>query len=71
MQTTKDLWLAGFLQSKGYTVINYSILDPKKKLAEFNFNISDEDWKTLKLEFYNSEVSKVKWNIEKLKDLCY
>ena len=63
---TRDLWFGAFLKFKGYKVSDFTLLN---KRGEFWFDISNEDWKKLKLEFDNSDISKMKWMLESLKDL--
>lgn len=69
LKKTKDLWFASFLLLKGYDVFDYTKLSSNK--GEYIFDISDEDWKKFKLEFNVSNISKVKYFQEKLKDLIY
>jgi len=69
MNRTKDLWFASFLLLKGYVVQRYNVISTHK--GEFFFDIEEEEWTNLKLQFSNSEVSKVKYYQEKLKDLIY
>lgn len=68
MRTT-DLWFAAFLIHKGHTLSDYTVVSRGK--GEFCFDVSDAEWKKLKLEFNNSDLSKIKQVIEQLKDLCY
>lgn len=70
-QSTKDLWFASFLMLKGYTVSNYEILSANKIKGIFYFDINLEDWTKYKLEFSESDISKVKYFQEQLKDLIY
>jgi len=68
MKTT-DLWFASFLKLKGIKLIDFEILSRGK--GKFCFEISDEQWKLLRLEFMNSEISKTKQIMSELKDLLY
>ena len=68
MKTT-DLFFMAFLINKGYSVKKYDVI-AKGKISCY-FEIADEDWKSLKLEFNSSEASKLKQIIEQLKDLAY
>ena len=67
---TRDLWFASFLKLKGYEVKDFIRINEGKK-GKFQFAISDTDWKELKLEFDKSDISKVKYFQEQLKDLVY
>ena len=69
MKTTTDLWLATYLISKDVVLQDYKQLGPRK--VSFCFDISDDDWKKLKLEYFSSELSEFKQAMEKLKDLSY
>jgi hypothetical protein len=68
MRTT-DLFFMAFLIHKGHEVKKYEVISKGKISCEFE--ISPEIWKDLKLEFNNSECSKLKQTIEQLKDLAY
>jgi hypothetical protein len=69
VKVTTDIWFASFLKLKEYQVINFDVL-PKSK-GRFYFNISDEDWKKLKLEFDASAISKIKMHQIALKDMLH
>lgn len=68
-KTTTDIWFSAFLKMKGYPVVNFDVL-PKSK-GRFHFNIQDEDWKKMKLEFDASDISKIKMNQIALKDMLH
>lgn len=68
MNKTKDLWFCSFLRIKGYSITDYTKDNNK---VEFVFDIDNEQWKQLKIEFNSSEMSKVKWEIEKIKDMIF
>lgn len=70
MQKTTDIWFASFLQEiKNKAVTDYSVIKPGK--GEFRFDLTDEEWKKFKLEFDQSDFSKLKYGQERLKDLIY
>lgn len=69
MKATTDLFFAAFLVYKGNPVANYEAIGQKK--LKYSFNIDDEAFKQLRLEFLASQVSKIKQIIEELKDLAY
>lgn len=66
---TTDLFFAAYLVVKGFKVVDFIKVMPRK--GKFIFEIKDEEYKTLKLDFTQSEVSKIKQTIEELKDLLY
>ena len=68
MKTT-DIWFASYLQVKGYTLSDFEIISRGK--GKYEFDISADDWKSEKLTFSNSDISKLKMNFTGLKDLLY
>ena len=68
METT-DIWFAAFLKFKGYVLEDYTVIARGK--GKYKFTISKEDYKKAKMEFINSESSKIKQIMEELKDLLY
>jgi len=68
MKTT-DLWFAAFLQLHGIKLKDFVILSRGK--GQYDFDISEADWKRMKLLFIQSDVSKIKVLMEQLKDLLY
>lgn len=54
---------------KDYKIHSYEKLLNKK--VKCCFNITDDDWQKLKIEFNNSEIIKFKGLIEQIKDLLY
>ena len=69
MIATTDLFFAAFLKLKGYELKDFELVAKGK--GKFRFVISREDYKNMKLEFVNSDISKIKQNIEEIKDLLY
>lgn len=69
MKNSTDVWYIAFLISKGFEIKNYQIVNKGK--VNCYFEIDDEAWKKIKLEFHSSEISKFKAIIEKIKDLAY
>jgi hypothetical protein len=69
LQSSTDLWFCSFAILKGYKVAHYDQISKGK--ARYYFNMSDVEWKDLKLEFNNSDYSKFKQVFEGLKDLGY
>ena len=68
MKFTRDLWFASFLVDKGFNVEDIKIIDERR--SEFGFNIDNDQWRNFKLDFVNSHESRIKYNIEKLKDMA-
>jgi len=69
MKETTDVWLVAFLKKKGHEMTRYDVIG-RGKIKCF-FDIKDEDWKKLKLEFSKSELSEYKQIIDSLKDLAF
>jgi len=69
MKSTTDLWFASFLLHKGEKLKNYVKVGPRK--ARYEFEISEKDWKELRLQFFASEAQQIKLKQEQLKDLLY
>lgn len=69
VKVTTDIWFASYLKMKGYPVVNFDVL-PKSK-GRFHFNIKEEDWKKMKLDFDASDISKIKMNQIALKDMLH
>jgi len=69
METT-DIWFATYIiEVKNIPLKDYIVISRGK--GKFKFNITPEELKLLKLEFINSETSKIKQGQERLKDLLY
>jgi len=68
MKTT-DLWFASYLLLKGFKVTDFDILESRK--CKFYFDISNEEWKKLRIDYADSEVNKIKQKQNELKDLIY
>ena len=70
MIESTDIWFATYIiEVKGIPLADYSVLSRGK--GKFKFDITPEQLKSLKLDFINSETSKVKQGQERLKDLLY
>lgn len=67
--STTDIWFSAFLKAKGYEIIKFDVLSRGK--GRYYFQISEEDWKKMKVEFNASELLKYKYLIESLKDLVF
>lgn len=69
LKSTSDVWYAAFLMSKGYKIINYTVIARGK--VRCDFDITEEDWKKLKIEFNNSDIVKFKHYIDMIKDMAF
>lgn len=68
-KSSSDVWFCAFLVKKGNKIEEYDVIDKGK--VRCKFNLTDDQWKTFKLEFNNSELSEFKSLIDKLKDMAY
>lgn len=69
MKSSQDVWFISFLKIKGHEIDHYEVIARGK--VKCHFDISDDEWKELKLEFNKSEISKYKSIIESIKDLSF
>ena len=69
-KATKDLWFASFLKLRGYEVVDFDV-EKDRRRGTFYFNIDDDTWKHLKLDFDKTDLSKIKYLQGQLKDLLY
>lgn len=69
MKSSTDVWLIAFLMSKKIPVADYRKKEYGK--VECFFNLSEEEWKKLKLEFDNSEIVNFKTYLQRIKDLYF
>jgi len=69
MKEVTDLWFASYLKCNGFKVIDYNVI--RRGKGSYTFEISEEDYKKNKLDYFNSDLSKIKQIMEELKDLCY
>jgi hypothetical protein len=70
MMVTKDIWFIAFLELKNYNYVDYKKNKHSNK-AEFQYDMTEEQWTELKKEFGKSDISKVKYIQERIKDLIY
>jgi hypothetical protein len=69
MKNTTDLFFAAFLRVAGYKIIDFEVMAKGK--GRFYFEISEQAWKEERIKFNESIVSRVKQEIEQLKDMVY
>ena len=68
MQQTTDIWYVAFLLYEK----NFIMKEIKRgKKVFFVFDIEDGNWNKMKIEFSNSQYSKMKWNLERVKDMIF
>ncbi len=68
METT-DIWFASYLQVKGFKLSDFTVMSRGK--GSYKFDMTDEEWKKAKMDFSNSEVSKVKTSYSGLRDMLF
>lgn len=69
MKSTTDIWIAAFCLLKGHELRRFEVSDSKR--VRYFFDLTEEEWQRLRIEFSNSELSKYKIAIEQVKDLAY
>lgn len=69
LKGSTDLWFCTFLKMEGYEIVDYNVISNKR--GKFFFDISDEDWKALKIKCDKSIITKVKTAQISLKDLLF
>ena len=69
MKFSRDIWFNAFLISKGFEILKYDV-DNRKKVT-CHFNLDDDKWKELRLEFQKSDISKFKTYLDQIKELGY
>lgn len=69
MKYTTDLWFASYLISRGCPVVGFKLVGARR--GSYGFAIDGDQWQQLKLEFMQSDVSKIKQIQQELKDLLY
>jgi hypothetical protein len=69
MKESTDIWFISFLHIKGFKIESFKKIGHNRVTC--SFNIDDEMWNTLKLEFNNSEVWKYKLTLNMVKDLGF
>lgn len=69
LKESTDVWFCAFLMKQNIPILKYDIIARGK--VKCYFQLSEEQWRSLKLTFNNSEIIKYKALIEQLKDLSY
>lgn len=69
IKSSTDVWFCAFLMSNNYKIAQYSVVGRGK--VRCDFDITEEEWKKLKIDFNNSEIIKFKSYIDQIKDLAF
>lgn len=69
LKSSTDVWFCSFLLSKHIPIADYKKKEYGK--VECFFALTDQEWKTLKIEFDNSDIVNFKGYIQRIKDLSY
>lgn len=69
MNHSSDIYFNAFLKLKGFQRAAFQVIGRGK--VRCDYNISNEKWNELKLEFDNSEFAQFKAYVEQVKDLAY
>jgi len=69
MKETTDMWFASFLMMNDHPVANFEVI--RRGRGKFYFDVSEAEWKLLKLEFNDSVVHTIKMNHLTLKDMVH
>lgn len=68
MKYTTDLWLASYLIGLGHPIVE---VRREGKKVSLGFSLSSEQWNQYKISWLNSDEIKIKYTIEKIKDLIF
>ena len=70
MKKTTDIWFVAWLESlKSISFSEFNRIDHRR--ASYSYDLNDSQWDVLKLEFFKSDMRKVREAIERLKDLLH
>ena len=70
MVKTKDIYFVAWLEAtKGLNFDKYEIIDSRHNIAEFTFEIDEEEFKKHKVEYLRSESVKTHYAFRRLKDI--
>lgn len=70
MKETKDILFAAWLEvTKKIRFDDHKVLDERRKIGLFYYNIDSKEWNQYKKEFYNSETTKTRYVVQRIKDL--
>lgn len=69
-QVTTDLWFSTYLVTKGVHPANYEVQGKSTKLKLY-FDMADAEWRAHRVAFSNSDISRFRTEMTRLKDLAY
>lgn len=70
MRIAKDILFVAWLEAvKGVSFKKYTITDSRRKIGQFEYDLDEDVWKAYKDEFYNSETTKTRYGVQRIKDL--
>ena len=69
IKNTTDIWFASFLVHNGFNVHDYDVIQSNR--GRFHFEITEAEWKDMRLKFNTSDISKFKTIQISLKDLLH
>lgn len=68
-KASTDIWFCAFLMLNNIKISSYEVIGRGK--VKCVFDITDNEWHKLKLDFNNSEYIKFKSLVDQIKDLAY
>lgn len=69
MKSSTDIWFCAFLEMRGVSLEKHETIE-RGKVRCF-FVLTDEQWNEYRKEYYNSEISKFRNRLERIKDLSF
>ena len=69
LKNSTDIWFCAYLQLQGIKLAKYDV-EGRGKVRCY-YDVTDDEWKQLRLDFNNSDVSRYKTAVESIKDLAY
>jgi len=69
MIKSRDIWFNSFLLYKGYKVSSFETDYNNRVIC--HFEVSEEEWKKMKLEYQNSEIARYKGFFDQVKELSW
>lgn len=69
MKESTDIWFCSYLKMKGHHIKDYTVISSNK--GRFFFDMTEAEWKKMKLEFDSSEIGRMKLEQIALKDLLH
>jgi len=64
-----DLYFSAYLKCKDYELVDFELI--QRGRGAYIFEIEEDEYKKIRIEFFKSDISKIKLIIESLKDLTY